>query len=114
LVGGGANSKTRRLVTVDASRVEFPASVGARLFAAVFGAFGLAALALAFAARDWPPALFGLAFTGIGVALWRFGTTPVVFDRRQGTFWRGRRAPRETVGAFLGRPVWNAVREPEE
>jgi len=97
LVGGGANFKTRRLVPVDGSRVEFPASAGARLFVGVFGAFGVGSLAFAIGAGHWAPALFGVAFTGIGAALWWFGTTPVVFDRRQGAFWRGRTAPNETV-----------------
>lgn len=95
LKGGGANFKTRRLVAVDTSRLEFPATWGVRLFGAVFTIAGLAASAGAAAAGMWPFILFGLVFVAVGVALWRYGTTPVVFDRRQDAFWRGRTAPNE-------------------
>lgn len=36
LVRGGANFKTHKLVTVDMNRIEFRASLGSKLFAAVF------------------------------------------------------------------------------
>jgi hypothetical protein len=95
LKGGGANFKTRRLVPVSADRLEFPATWGIRLFGGVFTFAGLAASAAAIAAALWWFILFGLVFVVVGVALWRYGTTPVVFDRRQDAFWRGRTAPNE-------------------
>jgi hypothetical protein len=90
LVSGGASFRTRTLARVNPGRMEFPASLGAKLFAAVFGLMGLSAVVLGLANRHWFPLLFGLGFAVLGAGLYYFGTTPVVFDRREGVFRRGR------------------------
>lgn len=97
LVGGGTNFRTRNLKTVSPDRLEFPASLGAKLFAGVFAAFGLLFGGIGVGVRAWPVILFGGLFAVVGLVLFRFGTTPVVFDRRQGAFWRGREAPNEVI-----------------
>lgn len=104
--GGGANFKTHNLVNVDYSRIEFRSSVGAKLFYLVFllvglgvmisisvskisdGTFGLNAETLLMLA-------FGLVFASVGGGLLYYGSAPVVFDKKAGYFWKGRKSPRE-------------------
>lgn len=38
---------------------------------------------------------FGVLFSGIGVWMWRRGTTPIVFDKQRQRFWKDRKAPHE-------------------
>jgi hypothetical protein len=97
LVGGGANFRTRDLVTVNAARVEFPASLGMRLFAGVFLLLAISAGVVGGVSGGWPLVAFGGAFAAVGVGLFYFGTAPVVFDKRHGAFWCGRTAPNEVV-----------------
>jgi hypothetical protein len=97
LVGGGANFRTRDLVTVNASRVEFPASLGMRLFAGTFVLLAIAAGVVGAVSGGWPLLAFGTAFAALGVGVFYFGAARVVFDKRQGAFWRGRTAPNEIV-----------------
>jgi hypothetical protein len=100
LARGGTSFRTRALVAVDASRLEFPATSGMRVFAAVFAGIGVVVIAVGIGVSEVAGvgitlALFGFGviFTAIGVGLWRSETTPVVFDRRQDAFWRGRTPP---------------------
>lgn len=95
LVRGGASFRTRNLVTVSPDRLEFPASVGMKLFGGAFVAAGLLAIWLTVSAGAWLPMLIGLLFAGVGIWLVRGGTAPVVFDRRHGAFWKGRLPPYE-------------------
>ena len=97
LVGGGANFRTRNLVTVNPARVEFPASLGMRLFAGVFLLLGTGTAVVGVLNIQWFLLAFGTVFAAIGGGLLYFGTAPVVFDKRQGAFWRGRTAPNETI-----------------
>jgi hypothetical protein len=97
LVGGGASFRTRDLVIVNPERVEFPASLGTKLFGGVFAALGLAGFVTGIVARHWAPPLFGLAFTALGGGLLYSGTAPVVFDKRAGTFRRGRTTARAAL-----------------
>lgn len=96
LVSGGANFRTRNLVQVNPSRMEFPASMGMRLFAGIFLAVGIGVGIAGIAAVEWFLLAFGAVFAAVGGGLLRFATAPVVFDKRQGAFWRGRTAPNET------------------
>jgi len=58
LVGGGANFRTRNLVTVNPARVEFPASLGMRLFAGAFlllqGVVEIIRCAICLKQGQWP------------------------------------------------------------
>jgi len=96
LVGGGANFRTRNLRAVGNARMEFPASLGMRLFAGLFLAMGIGVLAGGIIGGEWFLLLFGTVFGAVGGGLLWFATAPVVFDKRQGAFWRGRTAPAET------------------
>ncbi|NTV13257.1 MAG: hypothetical protein HGA96_04915 [Desulfobulbaceae bacterium] len=106
--GGGANFCTHRLVSVDHSRLEFKATAGAVVFYLIFLLAGLGmmyfflsaafrtggALGLTFAALM--PLLIGLIFALVGGVMLYFGTAPIVFDTRQGCFWKGRKSPENT------------------
>ena len=97
LVSGGANFRTRNLVTVNPARVEFPATLGMWLFAGVFLLAGIGTGVAGVVIVQWFLMAFGAVFAVIGGGLLHFGTAPVVFDKRQGAFWRGRTAPNETI-----------------
>lgn len=96
LVSGGANFRTRSLVTISPARMEFPASLGMRLFAGVFLVAGIGIGVAGVAIAEWFPLVFGAVFAAVGAGILYFATAPVVFDKRQGAFWRGRTAPNET------------------
>ena len=103
--GGGANFRTHRLVTVDHSRLEFKATAGAVVFYLIFLLVGLGVMlgipaarlvagdSLGLTADTLVPLLIGLLFALIGGVMLYFGTAPIVFDLRQGCFWKGRRQP---------------------
>jgi hypothetical protein len=100
LARGGTNFKTRDLVAVGTDRVEFPATWGMRIFAAVFAGLGLVVIAVGIGVSEEAGVGttlaifgFGVVFTAIAIAVWRSGTAPIVFDRKEGAFWRGRAPP---------------------
>lgn len=95
LVSGGANFRTRNLVQMSPERLEFPASMGMKLFGGLFAGLGLLALGLGIAGVVWIAMLVGGVFTVVGLWLLRSGTAPVVFDKRHDAFWKGRLAPFE-------------------
>lgn len=97
LVGGGANFRTRNLVVVNPGRLEFRASGTMRLFGGVFLVPGLVLAVAGVLETQWVLLPFGTLFASIGAALSLSGTTPVVFDKRRGAFWRGRTAPHEAA-----------------
>lgn len=104
--GGGASFRTHRLVVLSSDRREFRASFGAKLFYLVFLLVGLGVM-IAFSysnlssgefvlnAALFMPVLIGLIFSGVGGAMFYFGTAPIVFDKRKGYFWKGRKVPDE-------------------
>lgn len=96
LVSGGANFRTRNLVRVNPARMAFPASLGMRLFAGVFLVVGIGVGVAGGVAVQWFLIAFGAVFAGAGGAMLYSATAPVVFDKQQGAFWKGRTPPNET------------------
>lgn len=104
LKSGGSNFKTHKLVRVNSNRFEFKASWDAKIFYLIFFLAGIGAM-IAFSypkvkAGDFEmnmesimPLLIGLGFTIIGYVMLYFGTTPIVFDKRNKSFWKGRKSP---------------------
>lgn len=101
---GGASFRTRHLVEIDSHRLEFRASAVAVLFYVLFLVMGVVALVVFFAitfAFGEPsrrifiliPLVVGAGFVCVGGGGLYFGTAPLVFDKRMGLFWRGRRTP---------------------
>jgi len=121
---GGANFCTQKLVRVDPDRLEFHAAWGAVLVGLFFLLVGLAALAFfvagtlfgwtAASSGDksvlWIPALFGSLFSAAGGGMLYGFTLPVVFDRRRGYFWKGRRAPSQLLGRGAAERVTDLAR----
>lgn len=96
---GGTNFRTHRLVQVSPDRLEMKVTAGMVLFTGVFILFGSAALIGGlFAMREEGPGFlillaFGAVFAGVGGFFLRSASCPIVFDRRKGSFWRGRKEP---------------------
>lgn len=104
LKSGGANFQTHKLVVVGLDRVEFCATVGLKVFCAIFTLLGFGGLLMmpamlvklglgGFNPALLIPLLVGGVFMAVGIGMYRSGSAPIVFDRRKGLFWKGRVAP---------------------
>lgn len=103
--GGGTNFLTHSLVEVHPNRIEFRSSAMAKIFAAVFftagtaisvfGGYRLFQDSLTFSAEMMLPFVVGCIFAVAGGWMYRSFTAPIVFDTRQGYFWKGRMGPRD-------------------
>ena len=102
--GGGTNFRTHILVQIDPNRLEFQASTGAKVFYLLFALIGAGVLIgfpvasassgeFSFDMDTLMPMLVGLIFLCVGCVMFYFGTAPVVFDKRKGYFWKGRKSP---------------------
>ncbi len=100
----GASFRTHRLVEVDSNRLEFRASGEAKWFYLLFLLVGTGMLVgfcvyslstggFSFDRNAILPLSIGFVFTIFGGCLFYFGTAPIVFDKRKGYFWKGRKAP---------------------
>jgi hypothetical protein len=101
---GGSNFRTHKLIQIDSLRVEFHASAAAKVFYTIFGLAGLAFMVAfsaghrgvrAFSVDAIVPFLAGLIFATAGGAMMYTGTTPIVFDKATGYFWKGRKSPQD-------------------
>ncbi len=95
-----------KLVKVSSARLEFRASLAGKLVFLFFTLTGLGIVVgfslyklshggLSFDNDTIVPLLIGLAFTLAGSLMLYSITAPVVFDKRNGFFWKGRKAPDE-------------------
>ncbi len=109
---GGANFQTHKLVTVQRDRMEFRASLGMVLFLLIFVLVGAGVSIGIFLSQEQASLfiLLGLVFMGAGGVMLYFSTSPVVFDKRKGFFWKGRKAPYEN-GSWRKRRDCARVRE---
>ncbi len=88
---GGANFKTHKLVVINSDCMEFHASTGMLLFSILFAAIGgIVGTVFLISANEIIPALFGFLFVGIGIGIYYFASTPRVFDKQLGYYWKGR------------------------
>jgi hypothetical protein len=93
---GGSNFRTFKLVQVNPYRVEFKTTPGAVFFALVFFVLGLALMFLFSKYANWSspgvetiiPLLIGLIFAVAGGYMLCLQMLPIVFDKREGLFWR--------------------------
>ena len=105
LVGGGANFRTRKLIQMNPSRIEFQTTLGMKLFIAAFGIPGLIFLLVAILTLKGGPdisfnLIFGfmaLIFTGASIGMYFAFLKPIVFDEREGYFWKGWKSPRNVM-----------------
>lgn len=107
LKGGGSNLKTHKLVEVNYHRLEFQATIFARIFFIIFIIIGIGVvLFFSMNVIDWNdisvsfeliiPIVFGSIFTLVGSIMLYMGTAPIVFDKTNGYFWKGRKEPVQT------------------
>ncbi len=96
LKSGGASFKTHKLVEKSSQRVEYKASVGSILFGGLFALVG-SGITIAFfvLGASFFLLLFGLVFEGVGVFVLKQALTPIVFDKSEGYFWKGRKSPHQ-------------------
>lgn len=113
---GGSSFRTHKLIEVNFYRMEFRASLGAILFYIIFIIAGLGIIigfaftkiasdGFSFDADTILPLAAGLVFAVVGGFLLYFGTAPIVFDKTQGAFWKGRKTPneyRQNIKHFAG------------
>lgn len=101
---GGASFRTHHLVEVNSNRLEFRTSIGAKVFIFFFILLGIGIIVgflfpkmtsggLSFDKNTIIPIVIGMLFIIAGGGLLHFGTTPIVFDKTKGAFWKGRKAP---------------------
>lgn len=101
---GGSNIKTHNIVGVDASRIEFRASKSAKIIPVFLIMVGIG-LPVIFSAKPLlngtfsltlmtiPPILVGAFLLILAGIFWYLCTSPVVFDKSEGYFWKGRNVP---------------------
>jgi hypothetical protein len=102
---GGSNFRTHKLVEIESTRVEFKAATAAKIFYSIFFFAGLL-FAIGFSFQEkmleditiekFAPVLFSLIFVAVGGLLYYFGTSPIVFDKTVGYFWKGRKSPQDS------------------
>jgi hypothetical protein len=96
---GGGNFRTFKYVQVNPYRVEFKTTLGAVLFALTFALLGTGVIILvaSFADLSSPgletivPVLLGFIFACLGGYMLYRQMLPIVFDKREGLFWRKRK-----------------------
>ena len=104
----GTNMRSHRLVEDSADRLVYRPAASVKVFCGIFFFLGLAC-SLAFAlgvAQDsegmgFPEVLLPIGFGGLFMAVgagmyWGF-SSPRVFDRRRGLYWKGRKSPDEVM-----------------
>jgi hypothetical protein len=100
-----ANFQEQKLVEVDPDRLEFRPTASSLVFALSFILFGAGAVVVivsGLSSRGISRDVFlglaaALGFAFVGILLFRSSTTPIVLDRRNGFFWKGRTAPDEVA-----------------
>ncbi len=105
---GGANFLTHYLVEISSSRIEFTASVGAKIFSLFFILIGsvttYAFITKGISTGDFGsnietvlPTVIGCVFVIVGILMYYFFTIPIVFDNHKGMFWKDRKSPSKLV-----------------
>lgn len=94
LKSGGVNFKTHKLVEVSSQRMEYKASVGNIIFGSIFLLAGIGISSIVFFQMFsiWL-LLFGLVFLAAGVFILKSALNPIVFDKSEGFFWKGKKTP---------------------
>ena len=103
---GGSNFRTHKLVFIGTQILKFKASVFVKIFTLIFFFIGLGVLVgfsvfltsnpnQEYEAVMIVPFIIGAVFLIVGFFMYRYMTSPIVFDKSLGHFWKGRKGPRE-------------------
>uniref|UniRef100_UPI004057545B hypothetical protein n=1 Tax=Candidatus Electrothrix sp. TaxID=2170559 RepID=UPI004057545B len=98
----GSNILSHKLVSIDHGRMEFRLAMLSLFACFALILFGLAFVGYSFSDGQFnykfiPQTLIGLAAMCAGAWMLYSGTSPRVFDKRKGAFWKGRKAPDATT-----------------
>lgn len=105
LKGGGSNFGTHKLIRANHSRIEFKATLGAKIFSLIFLLVGVGIpLFIGMETYSTYGSLFRSDFLFIGLIAMIFFAAgswmyysfskPVIFDKTKGMFWKGWKAPK--------------------
>jgi hypothetical protein len=102
---GGSNFRTHRFIQTEFTRAEFKASGWAKVFYTFFALVGIGFVVTFVVIRTPPsfsvdsimPILVGAIFTVMGSAMLYAGTAPIIFDKGNGYFWKGRKGPEDVL-----------------
>ena len=99
---GGSNILGHKLVRIDHGRMEFRVTILSVFACVALILFGAAFTGSCFSNGQFnhkyiPQALIGLAALCGGAWMLYSGTSPWVFDKREGAFWKGRKVPDTTI-----------------
>ena len=99
LKSGGTNFRTHNYVE-ERDEVRFQPTMGALIFCGFFISFGALFALIAFSSMHQTnepfqlevllPILIPLIFSGGGIFMFRLLTTPIVFNKHKGYYWKGR------------------------
>lgn len=101
-----SNFKTHKLVYKNPNRYEFKPTVASKVFSAIFMIVGIAVPVLFLnlpadsgeEAPVWALVGFGAIFFAVGAAMHYYQSKPIVFDKLEGFYWKGRQKPDHTFG----------------
>lgn len=95
---GGANFKTHNLMKTGPERLEYKPTTFYRIMPYIFIVIGLVAGGIIFSRVSYIGGLaFGLIFMGAGSLIARQANKPIVFDKSEGYFWKGKLSPRDVL-----------------
>ena len=105
---GGTHFRTHKLVAVDADRLEFQLATQAKVFFLPFLLIGIGVPLISLYSKISSGSLefdleaigllvFTAVFLLLGMWVFLFFSKPIVFDKRKGLFWKGRREPDRAV-----------------
>jgi hypothetical protein len=99
---GGTRYRTHTLVEIDSNRMEFKASIRAKLFYLFFVLVGIAIPIISTFTKSssgdtepFLPILMGIILLAVGGFKLYFGTMPIVFDKYKRCFWKSWKVPNE-------------------
>lgn len=117
LKGGGSSFRTHKLFEDGVNKVGFKATIGARVFSLIFILAGLF-IPLSIGYGNFQDGtglmqseilfmlIFGLSFSGVGGFVFYNYSKPIVFDKVNGLYWKGWKAPERSL---VQEPTKNGV-----
>lgn len=114
---GGTNAQTHELVMINSERMEFQATIFTKLFNIAILVMGLGLL-FSFI-YSWATGelsadtgaimslLLGIAFSIFGGAMLYIGIPPIVFDKKEGVFWKERGSQEQILSGISLKQIFN-------
>ena len=95
---GGASFKTHHLIKTGPGRLEYKPTTFYRIMPYFLIVVGLIAGGAIFNSSSYVFGLaFGLIFIGAGSLIAKQANKPIIFDKGEGYFWKGKQSPRDVL-----------------